>query len=102
MTEIAGIIVLTISLLIPAIAKVAEQGQTAEEVFDLLRRHMFISIRGLFNRDDVVRLIQVTRDSYPADPELGRELSRDIVAALTSAGYVSILGRTWGRVARRR
>ena len=90
-------VVLVISLYIPAIAKVADKGGTATEVFCLLRRHWFISIRGLRRRDDVIALIQRTWDSYPMFPAPGRERSRDVVAALSKAGYVSILGRTWGR-----
>lgn len=94
---IPWIVVVAISLYIPAMAKVAEKGHTATEVFRLLRRHWFISIRGLIRQHDVVALIQATWDSYPENPTPGRELSRDVVAALNKAGYVSILGRTWGR-----
>jgi hypothetical protein len=94
---ITFLMVLAVSLYIPAMAKVAQRAETATEVFYSLRRHLFISIRGLVRQHDVVALIQATWDSYPENPAPGRELSREIVAALNKAGYVSILGRTWGR-----
>ena len=95
---------LMISLHIPAIAKVIEGG-TAPEIFRRLRTHCYLSMSALWNREHVIAVIIQSIDDYPRDPDeivLGRELSRDVIGALEREGYINILGRTWGRIGRRR
>ncbi len=95
-TSLTAVMVVTVSLLIPAIAKVAQRAQSATDVFYVMRRHLFISLRGLARQHDVVALVQATWDSFPVKPAPGRERSRDVVVALEKAGFISFWGRTWG------
>ena len=94
-----------ITLLIPATAKLIEDAGTASEMFRRLKRHWYLSLRGRLDREGVIALIQQVIDDYPRTPEeivYGSELSQDIIGALNRAGYISIFGRTWGRIGRRR
>ena len=52
------------SLNTPGIAKVAGKGKTATDVFVRLRRHGYLSIRALLQRDAVIALIQETEENY--------------------------------------
>jgi len=85
-----------VSLYITAIAKLIQRAATAEEVYARLRSRWYLSLRALSHPEDVMALIRDAQMSNPKDPPPGQELSRDIVDALSEAGFLSVLGRTWG------
>ena len=87
---------------IPAIEKAMSGSRSATEMFTRLNRHWYLSMSARWNRDDVIALIQQAIDDYPDEPMLGQELSSDIIWALERAGYISIFGRTWGKLGRER
>jgi hypothetical protein len=91
-----------ISLYITGIAKLIESAPNAEEVYSRLERHWYLSRNAITHRDEVIELIQQTINQYPKNPPPGKELSRDTVDALRSAGFLSVLGRTWGMRSTRR
>jgi hypothetical protein len=85
-----------VSLYIPANAKLVAGATSAADAYIRLRNSGYLSIRALMHRDRVEALIQDTWESYPKVVAPGRESSRDVIEALRHAGYLSILGQTWG------
>ena len=85
-----------VSLYIPANAKLVEGATSSADAYVRLRNRGYLSIRALLGRQKVEALIQDTWDRFPEMPAPGREASRDVVEVLGQAGYLSILGRTWG------
>jgi hypothetical protein len=91
-----------VRLHITAIEKAMDDSRSATEMFTRLNRRWYLSMSARWNREHVIALIQQTIDDYPDEPVLGQERSSDIIWALDRAGYVSIFGRTWGKLARER
>jgi hypothetical protein len=91
-----------VSMYVTAIAKLIEGAGSAEEVYARLRRRWYLSRSASSQPDRVLDLIREMQAAFPEQPEPGRELSREIVSALSAAGFLSVLGRTWGKRLRSR
>lgn len=91
-----------VSWFIPEIGNVIDGGKNAVDIYQLLRRKRYLSLRALRNRDHVIAIIEKTDAEFPTIPMAGQERWRDILNALVRAGYVNFWGRTWGMRAQNR
>jgi hypothetical protein len=73
------------------------RGRTAPDAYEALKGPGYLSGSALDDPAGVISLIAQVQTAFPDPPPPGRELWRDIDAALERAGYLGPKGLTEGR-----
>lgn len=68
----------------------------ADEVYECLSGHGYLSLRAQEDRGGVISLIERTRLAFPRDPAPGAESWRDVQHALEEARFLSVEGLSEG------
>jgi hypothetical protein len=85
-----------VSLTVTAIGYLVGRN-SAEDVYEQLKGHGYLSDRAQSDRAAVISLIDETRAAYPDHAPPGREVWRDVDQALEREGYLSPRGLSEGR-----